>query len=242
MMLETNGPRPGGSRRVRSGSDRRPRFVYWPLLLVILPALAAVGCQSLPNIDPDVSQTEPAAIPELPDRADDTEGKTRHGQQQPDDDDPPGDANQPERGPFGFPRLSELLDDSPEDEEDDDDDEPKRPQKKTEPDINSPGPDTSNFPEQSLHAAPGPILLRDLAGILVGCEPGDRRRRTMPSFWCDTVSPTALSYASSATDPLSKPATSPATGWRLWPTISRRTCGRKTKSTTSRPSVWKFSS
>jgi hypothetical protein len=168
MMFESIGLRPGGGSGAMAAVDGRARSIYWPVFLVVIAAVTSAGCQSFPTIDQDASRSEPASIPDIPDSGEDAEGKVRKRQAGPDDDEVPGDFGREERGLFGLPRLSELLDDSPEDE---DDDRPKPP-KKTEPDIDTPGPDTSNFPNNPYTLPQGRFYVEMSPVFLSGASQG----------------------------------------------------------------------
>ena len=174
MKRETIGVR-RGCGRVRTGFDGNSRPLFWPFLFVILPALTAAGCQSLPTASDEARKAEAARIPELPIDEENVEGKADKSQTQPDDDDPRDGTGGDDRGLFGLPRLSELLDDSSGDDDDDDGDTPKPPKKRTEPDIDSPGPDTSNFPNSPLTLPQGRLYIETSPVFLSGASQGSAK-------------------------------------------------------------------
>ncbi len=146
------------------------------LLFVFLPAIAAVGCQSMPTVDDDAREPAPLATLEDLDGDENTgamksEKARRSG---PGSDDGSSTSDDAPRGFLGLPPLAELLDNSAGDDEDDDDD-PKPPKKRTQPDINSPGPDTSNFPNGPYTLPQGRIYIESSPVFLSGASQGSAK-------------------------------------------------------------------
>jgi hypothetical protein len=172
-MHKDMGARPRGSRdRVMRG-DGGARVVSWTLLLVILPALAELGCQSVPTKSADGSRSEPVSMPDLPDSKETTQEKAESVESGPDEDDErSGSSDGRGRGLFGLPPIGDLLDDS---SDDDDGDQPKAKKKKTEPDISSPGPDTSNFPNSPYTLPQGRFYFETSPVFLSGASQGSAK-------------------------------------------------------------------
>jgi Putative MetA-pathway of phenol degradation len=172
MMLESIVLRPDGCLGAGTGVDGRARSIHWSFLLAVITAVSCAGCQSFPSTAQDPGRSNLASIPDLPDSEEDAEGEARGGKTPSDDDDPPAGSVPEERGLFGLPPLSELLDDSPEEE---DDVEPKPPKKKTEADIDSPGPDTSNFPNSPYTLPQGRLYIETSPVFLSGASKGSAK-------------------------------------------------------------------
>jgi hypothetical protein len=172
MMLKSIGLRHGSGHGVSTGVDCGARLFLRPFFLMVIAAVSSAGCQSFPTSDQDASRSEPASIREFPDGGEDSEHQARVGWMHSDDDDSPAESGREERGLFGLPRISELLDDSPEYE---DDDGPKHPKKRTEPDIDSPGPDTSNFPNSPYTLPQGRFYFETSPVFLSGASQGSAK-------------------------------------------------------------------
>lgn len=170
-MLEAIGPRADCGVDAGTGGDGRARFIGLRICLVLVALSTGVGCQSLPYVEPDANQNPRLAALERTDTDADAEGTV--GVRQPESDersaaDPAGG----ERAPLGFPPLSELLDDAP-DGSDDDGPTPRR--SKSEPDIRSPGPDTSTFPTGPYTLPQGRLYIETSPVFISGASQGSAK-------------------------------------------------------------------